>query len=35
MVYNQENNDRRFELENDIANYYQGNLSINDYYSSF
>jgi hypothetical protein len=34
-VYYQDNNARRFQLENDISNYSQCNLSIQDYYSSF
>ena len=34
-VYYQDNNARRFQLENDISNYVQGNLSIQDYYSGF
>ena len=34
-VYNQDNTARRFQLEYDIANYSQGNLSIQDYFSKF
>jgi hypothetical protein len=34
-VYYQDNNARRFQLENDISNYSQYNLSIQDYYSIF
>ena len=34
-VYNQDNITRRFQLEYDIANYSQGNLSIQDYLSGF
>jgi hypothetical protein len=34
-VYYQDNNARRFQLENNISNYSQCNLSIQDYYSSF
>ena len=34
-VYYQDNNARRFQLENDISNYSQCNLSIQDYYSGF
>ncbi|XP_038979372.1 uncharacterized protein LOC113461231 [Phoenix dactylifera] len=34
-IYNQDNNARRFQLELEIANYSQGNLSIQEYYSSF
>jgi hypothetical protein len=34
-VYYQDNNARRFQLENDISNYSQYNLSIQDYYSGF
>lgn len=34
-VYYQHNNARHFKLENDISNYAQGNLSIQDYYSGF
>ena len=34
-VYNQDNTARRFQLEYDIANYSQGNLSIQDYFSGF
>jgi hypothetical protein len=34
-VYYQDNNARRFQLENDISNYSQYNLSIQDYYSVF
>ena len=34
-VYNQDNTTRRFQLEYDIANYSQGNLSIPDYFSRF
>ena len=34
-VYNQDNTTRRFQLEYDIANYSQGNLSIQDYFSRF
>jgi hypothetical protein len=35
QVYNQDNNARRFQLELAIANYTQGDLSIQDYYSGF
>ena len=35
QVYNQDNNARRFQLEFSIAYYTQGDLSIQDYYSSF
>ncbi|XP_037496062.1 uncharacterized protein LOC105649547 [Jatropha curcas] len=34
-VYNQDNAARHFQLESDIANYSQGNLSIEEYYSGF
>ena len=34
-VYYQDNDARRFQLENDISNYTQCNLSIQEYYSSF
>ncbi|KAJ8747052.1 hypothetical protein K2173_011373 [Erythroxylum novogranatense] len=34
-VYNQDNTARRFQLENDIANYSQGSLSIQEYFSGF
>ena len=34
-VYNQDNTVKRFQLEYDIANYSQGNLSIQDYFSGF
>ena len=34
-VFNQDNTARRFQLEYDIANYSQGNLSIQDYFSRF
>ncbi|TXG56864.1 hypothetical protein EZV62_018177 [Acer yangbiense] len=34
-VYHQDNTARRFQLEYEIANYTQGNLSIQDYFSSF
>ena len=34
-VYYQDNNARRFQLENDISNYSQSNLSIQEYYSGF
>ena len=34
-VYNQDNTTKRFQLEYDIANYSQGNLSIQDYFSRF
>ena len=34
-VYYQDNNARRFQLDNDISNYVQGNLFIQDYYSGF
>nr|DAD42694.1 TPA_asm: hypothetical protein HUJ06_000924 [Nelumbo nucifera] len=34
-VYNQTNSARRFQLECEIADYTQGSLSIQDYYSSF
>ena len=34
-VYYQNNNARRFQLENDIFNYSQCNLFIQDYYSGF
>ncbi|KZV27588.1 hypothetical protein F511_11591 [Dorcoceras hygrometricum] len=35
LVYNQDNNARRFQLELTIANYTQGDLSVQDYYSGF
>ncbi|KAJ6952420.1 hypothetical protein NC653_041530 [Populus alba x Populus x berolinensis] len=35
QVYNQDNNARRFQLELAIANYTQGDLSIQDYYCGF
>nr|XP_034900647.1 uncharacterized protein LOC118038409 [Populus alba] len=34
-VYYQDNNARRFQLEHDISNYSQSNLSIQEYYSGF
>ena len=34
-VYNQDNKAKRFQLEYDIANYSQGNLSIQDYFPRF
>ena len=34
-VYNQDNTARCFQLEYDIVNYSQGNLSIQDYFSKF
>ena len=34
-VYYQDNNARCFQLENDISNYTQCNLSIQEYYSNF
>ena len=34
-VYNQDNTAGRFQLDYDIANYSQGNLSIQDYFSGF
>ena len=34
-VYYQDNNARHFQLENDISNYSQSNLSIQEYYSGF
>ncbi|KAK0584328.1 hypothetical protein LWI29_011194 [Acer saccharum] len=34
-VYHQDNTAHRFQLEYEIANYTQGNLSIQDYFSSF
>ncbi|XP_058106479.1 uncharacterized protein LOC131249728 [Magnolia sinica] len=34
-VYNQDHIARRFQLEYEIANYTQGNLSIQDYFSGF
>jgi hypothetical protein len=34
-VYYQHNNARRFQLENNIFNYSQSNLSIQEYYSGF
>lgn len=34
-IYNQDNTAKRFQLELEIANYHQGNLSIQDYYSGF
>ncbi|XP_060190338.1 uncharacterized protein LOC132619451 [Lycium barbarum] len=34
-VYNQDNSTRRFKLEHEIANYCQGDLSVQDYYSGF
>ncbi|KAG6474294.1 hypothetical protein ZIOFF_068220 [Zingiber officinale] len=35
QVYNQDNNARRFQLELAIANYTQGDLSVQEYYSGF
>ncbi|KAJ0090103.1 hypothetical protein Patl1_14116 [Pistacia atlantica] len=35
QVYKQDNNARRFQLELAIANYTQGDLSVQDYYSGF
>jgi len=35
QVYNHDNNARRFQLKLAIANYTQGDLSIQDYYSGF
>ncbi|KAJ0087840.1 hypothetical protein Patl1_32633 [Pistacia atlantica] len=35
QVYNQDNNAKCFQLELAIANYTQGDLSVQDYYSSF
>jgi hypothetical protein len=35
QVYHQDNNARRFHLELAIANYIQGDLSVQDYYSGF
>uniref|UniRef100_A0A2N9IH78 Integrase catalytic domain-containing protein n=1 Tax=Fagus sylvatica TaxID=28930 RepID=A0A2N9IH78_FAGSY len=35
QVYHQDNNARRFHLELAIANYTQGDLSVQDYYSGF
>jgi hypothetical protein len=34
-VYHQDNTARRFQLEYEIANYTQGNLSIQEYFSGF
>ena len=34
-IYNQGNNARKFQLELDIANYSQGNLSIEQFYGGF
>ncbi|XP_006365545.1 uncharacterized protein [Solanum tuberosum] len=34
-VYNQDNSARRFQLEYEIANYSQGGLSVQDYFSGF
>ena len=34
-IYNQDNNARRFQLELEIANYSQGNLSIDQFYGGF
>ncbi|KAL5843291.1 hypothetical protein ACOSQ3_009258 [Xanthoceras sorbifolium] len=34
-IYNQDNNARRFQLELEIANYNQGNLSIEQFYGGF
>ncbi|XP_059309503.1 uncharacterized protein LOC132060497 [Lycium ferocissimum] len=34
-VYNQDNSSRRFQLEHEIANYSQGSLSVQDYFSGF
>ncbi|XP_060185890.1 uncharacterized protein LOC132615322 [Lycium barbarum] len=34
-VYNQDNSARRFQLEHEIANYSQGSLSVQDYFSGF
>nr|KYP60095.1 Retrovirus-related Pol polyprotein from transposon TNT 1-94 [Cajanus cajan] len=35
QLYNQDNAAKRFQLELDIANYKQGDMSIQDYYSGF
>ena len=35
LVYNQDNNARRFQLELGIGNYTQGDLTIQEYYSGF
>lgn len=35
LIYYQDNNARRFQLELEIANYTQGNLNIEQYYSGF
>jgi hypothetical protein len=34
-VYHQDNSTRRFQLEYEIANFTQGNLSIQEYFSGF
>ncbi|TXG49173.1 hypothetical protein EZV62_025048 [Acer yangbiense] len=34
-VYHQENSARRFQLELEISEYSQGNMSVQDYYSGF
>ena len=34
-VYNQDNSARRFQLEYDMANFTQGSLSIEEYFSGF
>lgn len=34
-IYNQDNAAKRFQLELEIANYKQGNLSVQEYYSGF
>jgi len=34
-VYHQDNSARRFQLEYEIANFTQGNLSIQEYFSDF
>jgi hypothetical protein len=34
-IYNQDNTARRFQLEYEIANFTQGSLSIEEYFSGF
>ncbi|XP_058776283.1 uncharacterized protein LOC131650597 [Vicia villosa] len=34
-IYNQDNSEKHFQLELEIANYKQGDLSIQEYYSGF
>ena len=35
MVYNQDNSAKRFQLEYELANFTQGSLSIEEYFSGF